>query len=139
MAQIAGPMEAKQLVILVGGTPVVINHALNNDFNVTVDNRETTSKDSTTFKDFEPTFIQVESSGEFLYADNATTGFAALWANIIAGTKVATEFSPVVSGNKKYAGTAFCTSLGAAAPNGDNATFSASFLFSGTVTESTIV
>jgi len=73
-----------------------------------------------------------------LYADDATYGVNALMTAFSNRTTLTVKFSTEVSGDDYWSATCYLTSLEVSAATEDNATYSASFEISGTVTFSTV-
>lgn len=131
-----GVNEGKITGIYDGTT--LISYATGSEWNVTMDTREITSKDSGAGKEFRPVRYSFEASGEFLFAEDATHGYEELYDKMVAGTAVTVKLSSGVTGDVEYSGSAYITSMNRSAPDGDNETFSATLQGTGTITKATI-
>lgn len=123
--------------IYTGGT--LQNYSTNASLSLSMDTRETTSKDTTgNAKDFKPTRYTGTISGDFLFAEDATQAYGDLFTQFIAGTTATIKYSTNVTGDLEYSFTGFITSMDREAPDADNETFSVTWQISGAVTEAAV-
>ena len=123
--------------IYVGGT--LVNYSTNATLSLQMDQRETTSKDTTdNWREYKATRCTGTLSGDFLHAEDATLAYDDIYDDFAAGTEATIKYSSNVTGDLEYSFTGFVTSLDREAPDADNETFSATWQISGTVTQGTI-
>lgn len=117
---------------------VAIAHATSHNFAPSRDMRDTTSKDSQGWRNVAPGLRSWTMGGEFLFAEDATTGYDTMFAKWKDGTRVLVKFSTNISGDKYYQGYAYIGELPKEAPNEDNVTFSLTLEGDGPVEEVTL-
>lgn len=78
-------------------------------------------------------------SAEGFFEDANTNGFEALWSAFDADTALTILVGTSESGTEEFSGTAYITRLEQTAPDNENVTWSADFVFSGAVTRPTAV
>lgn len=120
-----------------------IANATSHSFDVSKDMIDVTSKDSAGAKEFIAGEYGYTLNVEAIFEDNASVGasqqsFKDLAADLLAGTLLTIVISTNVSGDDKYTGTAFFSSLALSAPNNDKATWTGTLQGSGTLTIGTV-
>jgi len=117
---------------------VKITNLTSNSMSLSMATRDATTKDSAGWE----TVLEGLRSGEFscegYFAENATTGFAALYAEFLARTQFTARFSSEVTGDKYYEGEVYLTSLESSAGTEESQTFSCSFKLTGALGTGTV-
>jgi predicted secreted protein len=129
-----GSINGKLLGVKVDGTLVAYSKGCKLTY--THDVRDTTTKDDNGVKSVAEgmTSWKVDVDGLVVEGSNFTT----LFSSIKGRTKVTLSFTSSVSGDKKYSGSAYVSSLDQDAPDQQSTTFSASFEGTGALTESAV-
>jgi hypothetical protein len=122
--------------VYLGG--VAISHCTSHSMSIEQAMRDISTKSSAGWKEIAPGQRSGGCEFESMHAEDATYGYADLFALITSRASVSLVWSTGVSGDEKYTATAYLTSLEKEAPNEDNETYSGSFEFSGSVVKSTI-
>jgi predicted secreted protein len=126
----------------ISGTLTKIANATSNDFSITKDMIETTTKDSAGAKEYIAGEYGYTMSVEGMFEEDASVGAGISWKEIItdllAGTSVTIVMTSNVSGDLKLSGSAFFNELNLTAPQNDVATFTASIQGTGALTVGTI-
>ncbi len=122
--------------IYVGATLIALGTS--HDFEVAMETRDTSTKDSAGWKESCEAQRSWSMSGEFLFSESAAYGFDDLFAIYVARSTETIKISSGTSGEKEYSGDAFLTALSKSAPNEDSVSFSASFEGTGVLAETTI-
>ena len=136
VSALTGPRNGRFVQVYVDG--VVIAHATNHTFSPSRDMRDTTSKDSGGWRNVSPGLGSWTISADFLFAEDAGTGYSTLYSKMVNCTQVELEWSTEISTTKKYVGVAFVSELPQEAPNEDNNTFSVTFEGNGEPVEKTV-
>lgn len=146
MAQTTGVMNASKFVIysgasLAAATP--IGYALDCSLSISHEPRDTTTKFSGGWRDLLEGLRQWSVSGTHLFAEDSANGEAELFASLNNRTKLfvkATvhEGSDENSGDTRYAGSGYITSIEKSGGVEDNVQFSFSFEGSGVLSRETI-
>ena len=129
----AGKMAGTLWLVYVSGT--AISYSTSGSIEFSADSRETTNKDDGAFKSSAITLLSGTGSCDGLVDMGATQGFSELYALMIARSPVVIKFATAVAGDIYYTGNANITSMSMDAPDKDNATYSMSFEWTGTITE----
>ena len=122
--------------IYVGATLIALGTS--HDFEVTMETRDASSKDSAGWKESCEAQRSWSLSGEFLFSEAASFGFDDLFALYNTRASATVKISTGTAGDKEYGGDAFLTSLSKSMPNEDSASFSVSFEGTGVLAETTI-
>lgn len=128
-----GVINGKNLLVYVGGTAIGMTKSCK--INISQSVRDTTTKNSGGWKDGLEGERSWKIDGDGLVAFDATFNFSSLFALITDQTKCSLSFETNVSGDKRYYGSAFLTSLDADAPNEESTSFSFGFEGVGVLTE----
>lgn len=131
-----GVLNGTDILVYCGGT--AIGHATSHSLNLTLDERDTTTKSSSGWKEILPALRSwtIDASGFVAYDDTYT--FEELFALYSGRTSVVLKFSTEVTGDNRYTGTAYLSSLNKEAPLEDNVTYSVSFTGTSTLTEEAV-
>jgi TP901-1 family phage major tail protein len=140
-----GPVNGTLISIYkdVSGTLKKIANATSHSFDVSKDMIDVTSKDSAGAKEFIAGEYGYTLNVEAIFEDDASVGatqqsFKDLATDLLAGTLLTIVISTNVTGDEKYTGTAFFTSLSLSAPNNDKATWTGTLQGSGALTIGTV-
>lgn len=140
-----GPVNGTLISIYkdVAGTLKKIANATSNSIDISKDMIDVTSKDSAGAKEFIAGEYGYTLNVEAIFEDDASVGasqqsFKDLAADLLAGTLLTIVMSTNVTGDEKYSGTAFFTSLSLSAPNNDKATWTGTLQGSGALTIGTV-
>jgi TP901-1 family phage major tail protein len=136
-----GPVNGTLISIYkdVSGTKTKIANATSHSFDVSKDMIDVTSKDSAGAKEFIAGEYGYTLNVECIFEDDSSVGatqqsFKDLATDLLAGTLLTIVLSTNVTGDEKYSGTAFFTSLSLSAPNNDKATWTGTLQGSGALT-----
>jgi hypothetical protein len=129
-------VDGKSLTLRIDttSTTVVIENLTSNDLEMSQDLRETTSKASGKFKEYQPTFADLTFSAEGLKPKLPTEDLKDI---LVDGTSLYWEWGTGVSGEEKITGRGYITGYSESASNGENATFSVDIQNTGDPTFST--
>lgn len=134
-----GTVLAKNMAMYTGGTPIIITCQTNASISMSTNMFSTACKDSGAWDAQQPGLKSWSASGEGNFAFDATNGFSALFAAWTNQTSVAVVFQTGVTGDKKYSGSSYVSSLELNSSGNDEAvTFSYELTGSGALTEATI-
>jgi predicted secreted protein len=131
------PTYGTSLPLKLGATSTTaqIVNLKSNSISLSTDTRETTTKDSGSYKEYLATRNDGQISFEGLYTTTAgATGIEDIIGWKEAGTMIYWEIGTGTTGHPKWTGQGIVTSLDFDMPDGDNATFSGSIQTSGTIT-----
>ncbi len=131
-----GKVNGTLLRVYVGGTAVSNTTSASIEFSMS--GRDTTTKDSAGWKEIMEGLREWSISGDYLFAEDASYAYSDLFALMSGRTSVTLVFSSDVSGDLKYTGTAYLTSLSKEAPMEETASGSYTFEGTGALIESTI-
>ena len=134
-----GTVLAKNMAFYTGGTPTLITCQTNASISMETNMFNTTCKDSGAWQANQPGVKSWTASGEGNLAFDATNGWSALFAAWTNQTAVALVFQTSVTGDKKYSGSTYISSLELTSSGNDEAvTFSFELTGNGALTEATI-
>jgi predicted secreted protein len=134
-----GTVLAKNMSIFTGGTPAVITCQTNASLSLQTNLFSTTCKSSGAWAANQPGVKSWTASGEGNLAFDATNGWSQLFAAWTNQTAVAIVFQTGVTGDKKYSGSSYISSLELTSSGTDEAvTFSYELTGDGALTEATI-
>jgi TP901-1 family phage major tail protein len=140
-----GPVNGTLISIYkdVAGALKKIANATSNSIDISKDMIDVTSKDSAGAKEFIAGEYGYTLNVEAIFEDDASVGasqqsFKDLATDLLAGTLLTIVMSSNVTGDEKYSGTAFFTSLSLSAPNNDKATWTGTLQGSGALTIGTV-
>lgn len=140
-----GPVNGTLISIYkdVAGSLKKIANATSNSIDISKDMIDVTSKDSAGAKEFIAGEYGYTLNVEAIFEDDASVGasqqsFKDLATDLLAGTLLTIVMSSNVTGDEKYSGTAFFTSLSLSAPNNDKATWTGTLQGSGALTIGTV-
>ena len=146
MAQTTGIMNGSQVTIMfgdAGATPtyVVVDNVTDLSASLSVDTRDTTTKNNGGYKALLPGLKSLSVNFSAMYADDATQGFAELMTAYNAGTKQAVKVtsydfdsSAENTGDHRLSFDAYITSVEWSAGTEDNATYSCTMECVSTIT-----
>ena len=132
----AGKLNGTNLLVYVNG--VAVAHATSHTLNVNAEMIDATTKSSAGWKDVLPGLKDWSIDAEGIVAWDATEGVSQAFADITGRTQVTVKFSMEVTGDKRYTGTAYVSTLSMSAPLEDVITYSLSFAGDGAITEETV-
>lgn len=134
-----GTILAKTMAFYTGGTPTIITCQTNASISMSTNMFTTQCKDAGAWDTQQPGLKSWTASGEGNLAFDATNGFSTLFAAWTGGTAVALVFQNAVTGDKKYSGSCYISSLELTSSGNDEAvTFSFELTGSGALAEATI-
>ena len=140
-----GPVNGTLISIFkdVSGSLKKIANATSHSFDVSKDMIDVTSKDSAGAKEFIAGEYGYTLNVEAIFEDDSSVGatqqsFKDLATDLLAGTLLTIVISTNVTGDEKYTGTAFFTTLSLSAPNNDKATWTGTLQGSGALTIGTV-
>ena len=140
-----GPVNGTLISIYkdVAGSLKKIANATSHSIDISKDMIDVTSKDSAGAKEFIAGEYGYTLNVEAIFEDDASVGasqqsFKDLATDLLAGTLLTIVMSSNVTGDEKYSGTAFFTSLSLSAPNNDKATWTGTLQGSGALTIGTV-
>lgn len=131
-----GKFNGTDILVYVDG--VAVAHATSHSLNVNADMIDATTKSSAGWKDILPGLRDWSIDCEGLVAYDAAEGFSEAFADINSRTQVVVKFSTEETGDKRYTGNAYVSSLSASAPLEDVVTYSLSFTGDGALSEETV-
>jgi predicted secreted protein len=146
MAQTTGIMNGSQVTIMFGDagaspTYVVVDNVTDLSASLSVDTRDTTTKNNGGYKALLPGLKSLSVNFSAMYADDATQGFAELMTAYNAGTKQAVKVtsydfdgSAENTGDHRLSFDAYITSVEWSAGTEDNATYSCTMECVSTIT-----
>jgi predicted secreted protein len=133
-----GTVISGLMAIYTGATPAKITCQVNASLNLKRDTRDITCKDSGDWEDALPARKSWTLSGTGNLALDATNGWKQLYTAWDAGTALACVFQTGVTGDEKYSGSAYVTSLSAdSSGSQENVTFSFELKGNGALTKAT--
>lgn len=131
-----GIMNGTLLGVYAGGT--LIAHATEGSISLSLDTRDATTKDSSGTRDL----LEATKSGTIsvsaLYANDAAYGVDDLMTAWSGRSTLAIKFSTEVTGDNYWSANAYVTSLELNGSMEDNASYSATFELTGTITYGTV-
>ena len=140
-----GPVNGTLISIFkdVSGTLKKIANATSNSLDISKDMIDVTSKDSAGAKEFIAGEYGYTLNVEAIFEDDSSVGasqmsYKDLVTDLLAGTLVTIVMTSNVTGDEKYTGTAFFSSLSLSAPNNDKATWTGTLQGSGALTLGTV-
>lgn len=135
-----GKFDARLLKIYTGGSPVAITHQTNASLSCSADMIDVTTKDSGGDRELLPGTRSWTMSGEAMLAYDAANNYSALFAAWKNGTALTVVIQTGVTGDKKYSGSGYLSSLEqtASGAGGDAVSFSYTLEGTGGLTEATI-
>lgn len=131
-----GKINGDLLGLYVNGTEIA--RATNTTWDVSMDTREVTTKDSQGNRELKEGNISGSASGDFIFEEAASYGYDDLLALMLAREAVTLKHTSNVSGDKYQEASAYITSLNKSAGQGDNVTCSVSFELTGTIQTKTL-
>lgn len=130
---------AKNMAVYTGGTPTIITCQTNASISMATNMFETTCKDSGAWAEPRPGTKSWTASGEGQLAFDAANGFSALFTAWTGQTSIAVVFQTGVTGDQKYSGSGYISSLELTSSGNDEAvTFSYQIDGAGALAEATI-
>lgn len=132
----AGIMNGTLIGVYSGST--LISHATEGSISLNLDTRDATTKDSSGTRDLLEGVKSGTISVSALYADDATYGVDELMTAWSGRSTLTIKFSTEVTGDSYWSAAAYVTSLEVNAGMEDNATYSATFELTGTITYGTV-
>lgn len=134
-----GTILAKVMKIYTGGTPAALTCQVNASISAQTEMFQTTCKDSGANAEYLPGTKSWTASVEGNFAADATNGFEDLYTSYSNQTSVAIVFQNAVTGDLKYSGSAYISSLDLVSDGNDTpVTWSAEFQGTGALTQATI-
>ena len=140
-----GPVNGTLISIYkdVSGTLKKIANATSNSLDISKDMIDVTSKDSAGAKEFIAGEYGYTLNVEAIFEDDQSVGasqisYKDLVTDLLAGTLLTIVMSSNVTGDEKYTGSAFFSSLSLSAPNNDKATWTGTLQGSGALTLGTV-
>lgn len=134
-----GTVLAKNMAFYTGGTPTLITCQTNASISMSTNMFSTSCKDAGAWDTQQPGLKTWTGSGEGNLAMDAANGFSALFAAWTNQTSVALVFQTGVTGDDKYSGSCYISSLELNSSGNDEAvTFSFELTGSGALTEATV-
>jgi predicted secreted protein len=140
-----GPVNGTLISIYkdVSGTLKKIANATSNSLDISKDMIDVTSKDSAGAKEFIAGEYGYTLNVEAIFEDDSSVGagqisYKDLVIDLLAGTLVTIVMTSNVTGDEKYTGSAFFSSLSLSAPNNDKATWTGTLQGSGALTLGTV-
>ena len=124
------------MVLTLGGTTVA--HCTNLSKTVSVNMRPATTKSSAGWEEVLPGLRSSELSGDFFFSEDGNLNYEDIFDHITNRTAFAFIYGTGVSGDKKYHGSCYVTSVNDSHPVEDTGTFNVSLKVTGAVTKSTI-
>jgi predicted secreted protein len=141
----SGPVNGTLISIYkdVSGTLKKIANATSNSLDISKDMIDVTSKDSAGAKEFIAGEYGYTLNVEAIFEDDQSVGasqisYKDLVTDLLAGTLLTIVLTSNVSGDEKYTGAAFFSSLSLSAPNNDKATWTGTLQGSGALTLGTV-
>lgn len=131
-----GYQNGTDIGLYIDGT--LISYGTSHDFEVTMETRDASNKDSAGWAEKREGQRSWTASGEFIFAEDAAYSFDDLFTLVNARTQITVKISTEVAGDLAYSGSAYLTSLSKSAPNEDTVSFSASFEGTGALTKVTL-
>lgn len=134
-----GTILAKSFRLYTGGTPAAITCQVNASISLSTEMFDTTCKDSSAWSEQLPGTKSWTASGSGNLAFDATNGWSQLFAAWTNQTVVAIVFQNAVTGDKKYSGNTYISSLTLTSDGNDAAvTFDFELTGTGALAEATI-
>jgi predicted secreted protein len=140
-----GPVNGTLISIYkdVSGTLKKIANATSNSLDISKDMIDVTSKDSAGAKEFIAGEYGYTLNVEAIFEDDSSVGagqvsYKDLVTDLLAGTLLTIVMTSNVTGDEKYTGSAFFSSLSLSAPNNDKATWTGTLQGSGALTLGTV-
>lgn len=133
-----GVVKSQLLKIYTGATAITC--LTNASVSMSTEMRDTTCKDSGDWTDNLPGTRTWSMSGDAYYSFDGANGASALFSAWTGGTLTMLVYQTAVTGDKKYTGSGYITSLEFTSPGGtnENCTFSFEFQGAGALSEGTV-
>jgi predicted secreted protein len=129
-------MNGTDLLIYVGG--VAVGHSTSSSININADMIDATTKGSAGWKDVLPGLKDWSMDVEGLVDYGQVEGFSECFANVANGTQIVAKFGTEVTGDVRYTGNAYVSSLSQSAPMEDVVTYSFTLTGDGALAEETV-
>jgi TP901-1 family phage major tail protein len=134
-----GVLNSTLFNIYTGTTPSKVAHCTGVSISLSHEPRETTTKDSGGWSEKLEGLRSWEGSGEGLVAFDDVNGGLALTNSLLNRTPLTVVFTTNQTGDKKYTGQGYVTSLEISSPESeDNVTYSFSITGTGALIEATV-
>jgi len=124
--------------ILVYVDDVAVAHATSHTLNINAEMIDATTKSSSGWKDVLPGLRDWSVDGEGFVAFDATEGVEESITDLTNRTQVTLKFSTEVTGDSRWTGSAYVSSISINAPLEDVVSYSLSFTGDGALTQETI-
>lgn len=131
-----GKFNGTDILVYVDG--VAVAHATSHTLNVNAEMIDATTKSSAGWKDILPGLRDWSIDAEGLVAYDATEGVEELYADITGRTQVTVKFTTEVTGDARWTGSAYVSSMSLSAPMEDVVSYSISFAGDGALTLETV-
>lgn len=118
---------------------VAIGHCTSHNFSISMETRDTTTKDSAGWSESGEGLRSAEFSVEGFFAEDGTVNFSDMFATINSRAKVTAKWSSGVTGDKAYTASSWLTGVELGASVEETMSFSGTLQVTGAVTESTVV
>jgi len=132
----AGKFNGTSLLVYVDD--VAIGHATSHTVNVNAEMIDVTTKSSSGWKDVLPGLRDWSIDCDGFVAYDATEGISEAFADLTGRTQVTLKFSTEVTGDARWTGDAYVSSIQQTAAVEDAVTYSISFAGDGSLTEETV-
>jgi TP901-1 family phage major tail protein len=116
------------------GTPALLSAATSCAINISRDMRDTSNKDSASWKKVLPGQKSWTVSSENLYIPSATNGYYVMFQAMVAGTAIVLTWKTTNASDIIFSGTAYIASLSKTSPNEGNVSYSVNFQGDGAIT-----
>ena len=132
----SGSFNGTQMLLYIDG--VAVGAATSHTLNVNAEMIDATTKSSAGWKDVLPGLRDWSMDTENLVQFDATEGIDESFADLGARTQVVLKFSTEVTGDSRWTGSAYVTSISINAPMEDVVSYSMSFAGDGALTLETV-
>jgi TP901-1 family phage major tail protein len=126
------------LYIFVANVPTKVAHLTSTGFSVNMNTRSVTTKDSAGWEEILEGSKSWEMSASGYFAEDTTLGYEELFDYWNGRGKVLVAFTSAVTGDKRYKGLGYITSLSRTAPTEDSETFDVTIQGTSTITKYTV-
>lgn len=130
------PFNGTKLGVYSGGT--LIAGATNHSLSISAASIDVTTKDSLGWKEIISGLREWSISADAVVAYDATLGVEALFDALANRSKLTLKFSTEISGDERWSGSAYVTSIEKTAGLEEAVTFSVTFEGTGAITRSTV-
>ncbi len=120
-----GKINGTDLLVYVGAT--AITHTQGCKLSIQMDTRDTSTKDSSGWKDTGEAQMSWSIDGEGVFTFDATYGWEDLFALLSGRTSATVKMATDESGDNNYSGTAWLTKMECDGPMEDTSTYSYTF------------